>query len=46
MIWDVLALVFVVAVIYLLVRPGSQAAEAVEAVTGVLVAMVRNVVGT
>ncbi len=42
---DVLFLIFVVALIYVLVRPRSRAAEMVEAVTGMLAALVRQVVG-
>lgn len=41
---DVVALVFVVALVYVLVRPQSQAAAMVEAVTGTLAAMIRTVV--
>jgi hypothetical protein len=38
---DWLGLVFVVAVIYLILRPSSKAAEAVEGFTDMIVSMVR-----
>jgi hypothetical protein len=39
---DWLSLVFVVAIVYLLVRPGSKAAETVGAFTDMIVSMVRR----
>jgi hypothetical protein len=39
---DALALIFLVAVIYVLVRPQSKAASAVAAVTDMVTAMVRR----
>ena len=45
-IWDWLALLLVVAFVYVLVRPQSKAAEAVEAVGRMLVSLVRTAVGS
>lgn len=42
MIGDWLGLVFIVALIFLLVRPGSKATETITAVGGMLVAIVRS----
>lgn len=39
---DWFGLLFVVAIIYILVRPSSKAAEAVDAVGGMVVALVRR----
>ena len=39
---DILGLVFVVAIIFILVRPRSHAAELVDAVGGMLVKIVRR----
>lgn len=41
---DVLAISFVLAIVYVLVRPRSKAAEAIQAVGDMLVAMVRRAV--
>lgn len=43
--WDWLALLVVVAVVFVLVRPQSKAAEAVDAVGRLLVSLVRSAVG-
>jgi hypothetical protein len=40
--WDVLALVFILAVIYVLVRPKSKAGELVDGVGNMLIALVRQ----
>lgn len=40
--WDVLALAFVVAVVYVLVRPRSKAADLVEGVGNMMIALVRQ----
>lgn len=40
--WDVLSLAFVVAVMYVLVRPRSKAAEMVEGIGDMLIALVRQ----
>lgn len=39
---DWLGLLFVVAIVYMMVRPGSKAGELVEALGSMLVAMVRK----
>ncbi len=43
--WSVLTGVLVVALVYMLVRPGSKAATAVTAVSSAMVALVGNVTG-
>ncbi len=43
--WSVLTGVLVVALVYMLVRPGSKAATAVTAVSGALGAMIGTVTG-
>lgn len=43
--WDWLALLLMVTFVYVLVRPQSKAAEAVEAVGRMMVSLVRSAVG-
>lgn len=43
-IWDWLALLTVVAIVFVLVRPRSKAAETVDAIGNAMVAMVRTAV--
>lgn len=42
---DWIGLLFIVAVVYILVRPSSKAAEMVDAAGRLLVALVRNATG-
>lgn len=41
-IWDWLGILFVVGVIYILVRPGSKAVDAVSAIGSAVVAMAKT----
>lgn len=43
-VWDWLALLMLVTIVYVLVRPSSKAAETVEAIGNMVVSMVRRAV--
>jgi len=45
-IWEWAGLILAVAIVYVLVRPGSRAGELIEGFTGALVAMVRAATDT